>query len=92
MSVFLLSVRLQKTSFVGTAAWFFMIVNYLKIPLQYFVWHNIRVEGLLFGVTMIPCILTGAVLGIFIVKKVSEARYRVIVYVMTLVSAALLFL
>jgi uncharacterized membrane protein YfcA len=92
MSVFLLSVRLPKTSFVGTAAWFFMIVNYLKIPLQYFVWHNIRVEGLLFGVTMIPCILMGAVLGILIVKKVSETRYRIIVYGMTLVSAVLLFL
>jgi uncharacterized membrane protein YfcA len=92
MSVFLLSVRLPKTSFVGTAAWFFMIVNYLKIPLQHFAWHNIRLEGLLFNITMIPIILAGAALGILIVKKVSEAHYRVLVYVMTIVSAALLFL
>jgi uncharacterized membrane protein YfcA len=92
MSVFLLSMRLPKTGFVGTAAWFFMIINYLKVPLQYFAWHNIRVEGLLFGVTMIPIILAGAVLGILVVKKVSEARYRILVYVMTIVSAALLFL
>ncbi|MDR3248813.1 MAG: sulfite exporter TauE/SafE family protein [Treponema sp.] len=92
MSVFLLSVRLPKTSFVGTAAWFFLIVNYLKIPLQYFAWHNIRLEGLLFDITMIPVILVGAMLGILLVKKVSEAHYRVIVYVMTIVSAGLLFL
>jgi uncharacterized membrane protein YfcA len=92
MSVFLLSVRLPKTSFVGTAAWFFMIINYLKIPLQHFVWHNITVEGLLFGSTMIPLILVGAALGILVVKKVSERRYRLLVYVMTIVSAALLFL
>jgi uncharacterized membrane protein YfcA len=92
MSVFLLSMRLQKTGFVGTAAWFFMIINYLKIPLQHFVWHNIRAEGLLFGLTMIPFILVGTALGILVVKKVSEARYRVIVYIMTIISAALLFL
>jgi uncharacterized membrane protein YfcA len=92
MSVFLLSVRLPKTSFVGTAAWFFMIINYLKIPLQYFAWHNITVEGLLFDITMIPIILIGAVLGIFLVKKVSENHYRLMVYVMTIISASLLFL
>jgi uncharacterized membrane protein YfcA len=92
MSVFLLSVRLQKTSFVGTAAWFFMIINYLKVPLQYFVWHNITLKGLLFDVTLIPVILIGAALGILVVKKVSESHYRVIVYAMTIVSATLLFL
>jgi uncharacterized membrane protein YfcA len=47
MSVFLLSVRLPKTSFVGTAAWFFLIINYLKLPLQYFAWHNISAGTLL---------------------------------------------
>jgi uncharacterized membrane protein YfcA len=92
MSVFLLSVRLPKASFVGTAAWFFMIVNYLKIPLQHFVWRNITAEGLLFDITMIPFILAGAVLGILVVKRVSEPLYRTIVYVMTVISAALLFL
>jgi uncharacterized membrane protein YfcA len=92
MSVFLLSVRLKKTSFVGTAAWFFMIINYLKIPLQHFVWHNITLQGLLFDITLIPVILIGTALGVLIVKKVSEARYRTIVYIMTIVSATLLFL
>jgi uncharacterized membrane protein YfcA len=92
MSVFLLSVRLPKAGFVGTAAWFFMIVNYLKIPLQHFVWRNITAEGLLFDITMIPIILAGAALGVLVVKKVSESHYRIIVYVMTVVSAALLFL
>jgi uncharacterized membrane protein YfcA len=92
MSVFLLSVRLPKTSFIGTAAWFFLIVNYLKIPLQYFVWHNISGESLLFDITIAPFVLIGAGLGILLVKKISEAHYRLAVYGLTLVSAALLFL
>ncbi|MDR1904592.1 MAG: sulfite exporter TauE/SafE family protein [Treponema sp.] len=92
MSVFLLSMRLPKTSFVGTAAWFFMAVNYLKIPLQVFVWNNITRESLLFDLTMIPVIIIGAVLGIILVKKVSEKHYKTLVYCMTLISAILLFL
>jgi len=92
MSVFLLSMRLPKASFLGTAAWFYLIVNYIKIPLQIFFWHNITVQGLLFNVCMIPIILTGAVLGILLVKKVSEKLYRRLVYVMTIISATLLFI
>jgi uncharacterized membrane protein YfcA len=92
MSVFLLSMHLPKTSFVGTAAWFFMVVNYLKIPLQVFVWNNITRESLLFDVTMIPIIITGAVLGVILVKKVPEKHYKTLVYAMTMISAILLFL
>ncbi|MDR0815290.1 MAG: sulfite exporter TauE/SafE family protein [Bacteroidales bacterium] len=92
MSVFLLAVRLPKTSFVGTAAWFFLVINYLKLPLQYFAWHNITVDSLLFNLTMLPFIAIGAWLGIIFVKKVSESRYRLIVYLLTIVSTLLLFL
>ncbi|GHT75850.1 anion permease [Spirochaetia bacterium] len=91
MSVFLLSVRLPKASFVGTAAWFFLIVNYLKIPLQYFAWHNISVESLLFDAYMAPFVLVGVALGILLVKKISESAFRVMIYALTLVSTVLLF-
>jgi uncharacterized membrane protein YfcA len=92
MSVFLLSVRLPKTSYIGTAAWFFLIVNYLKLPLQYFVWHNITSQTLIFDAFMIPFMLIGAWLGIFFVKHISEAHYRVAVYALTLISTVLLFI
>jgi uncharacterized membrane protein YfcA len=92
MSVFLLSVRLPKESFVGTAAWFFLIVNYLKIPLQTLLWHNISLETLQFDLFMIPFIFLGIWLGILFVKKVTNNQYRIAVYALTLVSAVLLFL
>ena len=92
MSVFLLSVRLPKKSFVGTAAWFFMIINILKLPLQYLVWHNISRETLIFDFALLPVIAIGAWLGILFVKKVSEKNYRIVVYVLTLLSTILLFL
>jgi uncharacterized membrane protein YfcA len=92
MAIFLLSMRLPKENFVGTAAWFFLIVNYLKIPLQVFFWDNITPRGLLFNVCMIPVIIIGAVFGILVVKWVSEKVYRIMVYVLTILSALLLFI
>jgi len=92
MSVFLLSVKLPKKSFVGTAAWFFMIVNFLKLPLQYFVWKNISGKTLLFDLTMMPVIAIGAWIGILFVKKISEKNYRLVIFALTLLSTLLLFL
>ena len=92
MSIFLLSMRLPKNSFVGTAAWFFMIINYLKLPLQYFVWNNITGETLLFNMVMLPTIAAGAWLGIVFVKKISEKNFRIVIFILTLVSTLLLFL
>ena len=92
MAVFLLSMRLPKNSFVGTTAWFFLIVNYLKLPIQIFVWQTITVRTLLFGLTLVPVIIVGAVLGIFVVKKIPENAYRKTIMVLTLVSALLLFI
>jgi uncharacterized membrane protein YfcA len=91
MSIFLLSVKLPKESFVGTAAWFFLIVNYLKIPLQAFLWHNISPATLAFDLRLIPAVLLGIWLGILFVKKVSNAQYRIAVYVLTIASTVLLF-
>jgi len=91
MAVFLLSMRLPKKSFVGTTAWFFLIINLLKLPLQCFVWHNISGETLLFSLSLLPVIAAGAFLGIVFVKKISEKNYRSVVYALTFVSTMLLF-
>jgi uncharacterized membrane protein YfcA len=65
MAVFLLSMRLPKNSYVGTTAWYFLIINYIKLPLQVFVWKTITVKTLLFDLTNVPVVIVGAVLGIF---------------------------
>jgi uncharacterized membrane protein YfcA len=91
LSIYLLSMRLPRTSFVGTAVWFFFIINFLKLPLQHFIWRNIRLEGLLLNLTLSPFIVVGVILGIVIVKKISEANYRIWVYIMTIISIGLLF-
>lgn len=91
MSVFLLSMRLPKTIFVGTGAWFYLIVNYLKLPIQHFVWHNFSRDSLILNLMMVPLILIGALIGVVLVKKISEAHFRIVILVLTTISAILLF-
>ncbi|WP_277464903.1 sulfite exporter TauE/SafE family protein [Parabacteroides sp. PF5-6] len=91
MSVYLLSMRLPKYSFVGTSAWFFLVVNYLKLPLQIFVWDNISWTTLYLNALTIPFMLIGAALGIYFVKKVAEKTYRVFIIVVTVLSTLILF-
>ena len=40
-SVYLLAQRYEKKSLLGTSAWFFMLINLTKLPLQIFFWGNI---------------------------------------------------
>ncbi|MDR2117978.1 MAG: sulfite exporter TauE/SafE family protein [Tannerellaceae bacterium] len=90
MAVYLLSMRLPKYGFVGTSAWFFLVVNYLKLPLQIFVWDNISVASLTLDAVAVPFMVAGAGLGIRFVKKIPEESYRRFIVVITLLSTVML--
>ncbi len=91
MSVYLLSVRLPKNAFIGTTAWFFLVVNWFKVPFHVFAWHTITWNTVWFDLIMLPLIMLGAWLGIVIVKALSEIMYRWFIFVMTLIAAVGMF-
>ncbi|MDD6210380.1 MAG: sulfite exporter TauE/SafE family protein [Bacteroidales bacterium] len=91
MAVYLLAMRLPKYAFVGTSAWFFLIVNYLKLPLQIWVWDNITPDTLLINLYSLPFIFAGAILGILLTKQLPEKSYRNVIIGLTLLSTLLLF-
>ncbi|MEH7416173.1 sulfite exporter TauE/SafE family protein [Neobacillus drentensis] len=86
-SVFLLAKGFKKDKFLGTTAWFFFIVNISKVPMQALVWHNIHLKTLLFALIMIPAIAVGALLGAFLIKKINEKPFRILILVVTALSA-----
>lgn len=90
MAVYLLSMRLPKYAFVGTSAWFFLVVNYLKLPLQIFVWENISLQSLALGLTTVPVMLVGALAGIRLVRMLPEEKYRKFIIVLTILSTFML--
>jgi uncharacterized membrane protein YfcA len=90
MAIFFQSMRLPKNNYIGTAAWFFLIVNFTKIPLQVFYWKNITWGTVSYDLMLLPAIATGAYLGIKLVNLLPEKTYRIFILVSTLVSALFL--
>ena len=91
-AIYLLAMHLPKNNFIGTTAWFFLIINYSKFPLHVFVWKTINWHTLTLDILMLPGIALGAVLGIWLVKKLSDKFYRAFVIIATALSAFLLLI
>ena len=92
MSVYLLSMRKEKMEYIGINAWFFLVVNLLKVPLQAFVWDNITWPSFSLNLLMLPVIGIGAWLGIKIVRLFPEKAYRRFVQVVTIISVILMLI
>ncbi|MEL7065455.1 MAG: TSUP family transporter, partial [Bacteroidota bacterium] len=80
------------TGFIGTAAWFFFIINLVKIPFHLFVWKTVTWSSFQLDLWIIPTIILGAVLGIQLVKLFSESFFRQFTIAFTVLSALLIFL
>lgn len=90
LTLYLLSMRLPKNSFIGTGAWFFFIINLSKVPLHVFYWETIDAQTTLLGVFVIPAIAVGAIATKKIVTLIPEKIYRAIILISTFVAAIFL--
>ena len=92
MAIYLLSVKMPKYSFVGTNAWFFLAINYLKIPVQIFAWDNITKQTLILDACTTPFILLGGVAGILLIKRLPEKGFRSLTTAVTCLSVLMLLI
>lgn len=92
MSVYLLSMRKEKMEYIGINAWFFLVVNLLKVPLQAFVWDNITWDSLQLNLLMLPVIGIGSLIGIRIVRLLPEKVFRRFIQAVTIVSVILMII
>lgn len=91
MVIYLLAMKFDKNKFIGTGAWFFLILNWLKIPL--FVWDGrITLESVKADLVMIPLIIVGVVVGIYIFKKIPQKWFNIVVQVLAVAAAIKLLL
>ena len=91
-AIYMLAMNLPKNAFIGTGAWFFLIVNFFKFPLQVWVWNNIGLKTIVMDLIMLPAIAAGAFLGIWIVRKIPDKTYRTFIVIVTVLSAFLLLI
>lgn len=92
MSVYFLAMGFQKNKFIGTAAWFFLLVNLFKVPFHIWVWETISWETFKLNLSIIPAIVIGALLGFRITRLIPEGPYRLFIIVGILLAAVKLFL
>lgn len=91
MVLYFLAIGLPKLAFVGTGAWFFMLVNVFKVPfsvrLGLITPHSLLMDAIL----LIP-LIPGALLGPVILKRINQRAFELMVLVLTAIATVRLVL
>jgi hypothetical protein len=91
MTLYLLAMRLPKHQFIGTSAWFFFAVNWIKAP---FYMHEklITAASLQTNLILLPVVAVGAILGILLLKRIPQKLFNTIALLLAAASAIKLIL
>ena len=91
MGIYLLSKGLPKRQFMGTRAWYFLIVNCIKVPIF---WRlgMITAETLRFDLYMAPMIAISALAGKMVLHKIPQGFFNWLVLSLAAVAALHLIL
>jgi uncharacterized membrane protein YfcA len=84
--LYLLAIGLPKMEFVGTAAWFFLLLNISKIP---FSWSLglIRLDTLALNAALLPLIALGLWIGTMVVRRIPQKLFDSLILIFTGVAA-----
>lgn len=85
MMVYLLAMRLPKLQFLGTAAWFFCVLNLAKVP---FMVHLglIDERSLRINTLLLPLVIAGALVGRWLVQRMNQTRFEALVLGLSLLA------
>jgi uncharacterized membrane protein YfcA len=75
MAIYLLAMNLPKYEFIGTGAWYFLILNWIKMAI-FTSEGRITMQSMSADISMLPLIALGAITGIFILKKVPQKWFN----------------
>ena len=90
LALYFLAMRVPKREFLGTAAWFFLSVNLIKVPFHVYAWHTINFNTVILSLSFLPLIGLGVYLATWLVRYINEVYFRRFVIMMTLLSAVVL--
>ena len=91
ITIYLLSLALSKERFIGTGAWYIFIINLVKVPLNINL-GLITVSTLALDFILLPLILIGGWIGIYILRKIHQNMFVLIVQILVALSAIKLFI
>ena len=82
-NIYFLAMRLPKNAFIGTAAWLFFIINSFKVPFHIWSWETINTSSLPKSLELVPFVVAGLFVGVFLVKKINDESYRKLILLFT---------
>lgn len=82
-NIYFLAIKLPKNEFIGTAAWLFFIINLFKVPFHIWSWGTINPASFQISLSLIPAVILGFMIGVSIVKKIKNDRYRQLILLLT---------
>ena len=80
-----------KEDFLGVTCWLFFLINLVKLPI-FIGLDMIRVDTLTFNAFMLPGIAIGALLGRWVLPRISSAWFKHFVMVFSILAAIKLIL
>jgi uncharacterized membrane protein YfcA len=86
MVIYLLAMRLPKFAFIGTSAWFFFAINWIKVPFSVNL-DLITPESVRLNLFMLPLIAAGSVAGIVFLKRIPQKLFNDLVQILAAVAA-----
>ncbi len=75
MTLYLIAMRVEKLRFIGTSAWFFLIVNVSKVPFSAGL-GLFRPESLRLVAALVPAVLVGTWLGVLLIRGLSQVTFE----------------
>jgi uncharacterized membrane protein YfcA len=89
MSMYFLAARFPVKAFLGTAAWFFAVINLVKVPISVGL-GLITTDTLLLDLLLVPGVIVGAFVGRWITRHINQRTFDVAVIVCTILGAVYL--
>jgi uncharacterized membrane protein YfcA len=91
MALYLVAMGLPKDVFIGTAAWYFFIINLYKIPFSASL-NLVNPDSLRFDLVLAPCVLAGGAIGILVARRIPEKAFGILVQILAAAAAVKLLI
>jgi uncharacterized membrane protein YfcA len=90
-TLYLLVAGLPMLEFLGTSAWFYLVVNAIKLPfsagLSLLTWSAFSTD-----LALVPALALGALAGVVLIRRIDQARFERVALGLTTFAAAFLLL
>ena len=85
IQLYLLSKRIPKMELIGISARFFLLINFLKLPLN-FQLELITADSLMLNLMLVPAVWVGVFSGRYLVKKIPQKYFESLVIFFSIVA------